>query len=258
MHGANFGMMARHLAQTEFVDHSFEELGGGALALGRELWACVWQPEAISDIEAWVMELAELAETRGLAWGGVLVLCEPRNESSAAVAMLGQALTDFGLPRQRGQDGSGPEIVQILARFQGAPAPAGLLCEPGELAEIASLVHSAAAENDNLTNPRLWGGTKVPGGTEFLIARVDGEPIGFVASCSTEIVARVVGIWVDPAHRGKGYGRELLSQLNRRSTEQGRLVLTAWSQRMGKLRYFFAKLGFDEALSALYFLQQSA
>lgn len=60
-----------------------------------------------------------------------------------------------------------------------------------------------------------------PGGV-FLLARVDGEPagIGGVRHLDTE-VAEVKSMFVSPAHRGIGLGRQILAELDRIAAEHG-------------------------------------
>jgi GNAT superfamily N-acetyltransferase len=60
-----------------------------------------------------------------------------------------------------------------------------------------------------------------PGGV-LLIARVDGEPAGLggIRHLETE-VAEVKSMYVDPAHRGQGLARRLLSELEQIARRHG-------------------------------------
>jgi len=62
----------------------------------------------------------------------------------------------------------------------------------------------------------------VPPNGAFLLARVDGEPagIGGVRFLDTEI-AEVKSMFVSPAHRGVGLGRQILAELDRIAAEHG-------------------------------------
>ncbi len=62
----------------------------------------------------------------------------------------------------------------------------------------------------------------VPPGGIFLLARVDGEPVGIggVRHLDTE-VAEVKSMFVSPAHRGLGLGRKILAELDAIAAEHG-------------------------------------
>ncbi len=83
------------------------------------------------------------------------------------------------------------------------------------LAEYEKLSHEVVATEDSL-RAALFGAAP---GAECLIARENGEPVGFALyfhNFSTFLSRRglyLEDLFIEPAHRGKGYGKALLQQL---------------------------------------------
>ncbi|MDH4458094.1 MAG: GNAT family N-acetyltransferase [Nevskia sp.] len=91
------------------------------------------------------------------------------------------------------------------------------------LAEYERLSHEVVATEDSL-RAALFGERP---GAECLIAREDGEPVGFALyfhNFSTFLSRRglyLEDLFVEPAQRGKGYGKALLQRLAHIAVERG-------------------------------------
>ncbi len=91
------------------------------------------------------------------------------------------------------------------------------------LAEYEKLSHEVVATEDSL-RAALFGERP---GAECLIAREHGEPVGFALyfhNFSTFLGRRGLNLedlFVEPAHRGKAYGKALLQQLAQIAVERG-------------------------------------
>lgn len=115
------------------------------------------------------------------------------------------------------------------------------------LADYEKLSNEVVASEDSL-HAALFG--EQPG-AECLIAREHGEPIGFALyfhNFSTFLGRRglyLEDLFVEPAHRGKGYGKALLQQLARVAVERGCGRLE-WSV----LDWNAPAIGFYESLGA--------
>ena len=90
------------------------------------------------------------------------------------------------------------------------------------LADYERLPHECVATLDKLRNTLFSG----PPAAEVLIARVDGEAVGFALffhSYSTFLAQRGIyleDLFVDPPARGKGIGRALLAALARLAVDR--------------------------------------
>ena len=115
------------------------------------------------------------------------------------------------------------------------------------LAEYERLSHEVVATEDSL-HAALFGDRP---GAECLIARTHGEPVGFALyfhNFSTFLSRRglyLEDLFVEPAHRGKGYGKALLQQLARIAVGRGCGRLE-WSV----LDWNAPAIGFYESLGA--------
>lgn len=115
------------------------------------------------------------------------------------------------------------------------------------LAEYEKLSHEVIATEDSL-RAALFG--EQPG-AQCLIARENGEAVGFALyfhNFSTFLSRRglyLEDLFVEPAHRGKGYGKALLQQLARIAVARGCGRLE-WSV----LDWNAPAIGFYESLGA--------
>ena len=91
------------------------------------------------------------------------------------------------------------------------------------LADYEKLSHEVIATEDSL-RAALFGDQL---GAECLIARENGEPVGFALyfhNFSTFLSRRglyLEDLFIEPAHRGKGYGKALLQQLAQIAVARG-------------------------------------
>ncbi len=115
------------------------------------------------------------------------------------------------------------------------------------LAEYEKLSHEVVATEDSLS-AALFGERP---GAECLIARENGEPVGFALyfhNFSTFLSRRglyLEDLFVEPAQRGKGYGKALLQKLAQIAVELGCGRLE-WSV----LDWNAPAIGFYESLGA--------
>ena len=115
------------------------------------------------------------------------------------------------------------------------------------LAEYEKLSHEVVATEDSL-RAALFGDQP---GAECLIARENGEPVGFALyfhNFSTFLSRRglyLEDLFIEPAHRGKGYGKALLQQLAQIAVARGCGRLE-WSV----LDWNAPAIGFYESLGA--------
>jgi GNAT superfamily N-acetyltransferase len=115
------------------------------------------------------------------------------------------------------------------------------------LADYEQLSHQVVA-SEALLHAALF---ETPGGPECLIAREDGEAVGFALyfhNFSTFLGRRglyLEDLFVEPAQRGRGYGRALLQRLAAIAVERGCGRLE-WSV----LDWNAPAIGFYEAVGA--------
>lgn len=77
--------------------------------------------------------------------------------------------------------------------------------------------------------PSFWDGWLARGGACVVVAVLDGRDVGLAGLVPDRLVPdelAVVTFWVDPAARGRGVGRALLADLERRGRALGAAALT--------------------------------
>jgi GNAT superfamily N-acetyltransferase len=85
---------------------------------------------------------------------------------------------------------------------------------------------------------------------QFLVAELDGHPIGWVHALIAEFVdtgsfAVVGGLVVDRSHRGKGIGRLLMAQAEEWAMTRGCSMVRLWSSAVRTDSHrFYAALGY--------------
>ena len=127
--------------------------------------------------------------------------------------------------------------LELRAEPTGSPASRALLDE------YVALVHARLADLGVRPGARFFAGEDVFGGpgAAWIVAYEDGRPVGCGGLCSPEPgIGEVKRLFVVGAARGRGYGRLLLRELERRAAALG--------QR--RVRLLTAE-GLDEA-AALY------
>jgi GNAT superfamily N-acetyltransferase len=254
MADANFAFMARQLMQTELRGHNWSERSGGAHAAGSKLWTVLWDPAGAGDPEKLVQESQAKALELALPFAGLIALTPPAAESDPALAALEEALFVYGYPRRQGLGSGGPDMVQVLSKPTHHKPIGGLSIEPAESVALEGLLNAACAERDGLGGPGWQSAAEFGGaGIQHLVASRGGRALGFASLAAAGVTGRVMLIWVEPESRGKGIGRALLEAAARASGEGGQLVLSAWTHRDGRLRYFFAKEGYSDQLRLHYF-----
>lgn len=251
MAATNLGFLARQLLQTELAGRP-EEIAGGCLFWGEQLWAGVWQLDELGDAEAFIHDTQRTAAEAGTAWGGVVVVTPPQLEGEPAVSALEEALYVYGFPRAQGLQLGGPDSVMIAAGTPHSAGPDGLEIVEAAPAQLEPLLGAALAPAEQLTAP--W--RRNSGWLDrcrLLAAQLNGQPAGLVAVYAGEVAGRVVLLWVDEDARGQGLGQALLSHAVADAAQAGRVLLSCWVHRDGRLRYYLARHGFADQLSVLSF-----
>jgi hypothetical protein len=172
---------------------------------------------------------------------GAVALLAPGEADSAAVTALSEALYVYGYPAA-----SGAYSVLILStaahpkpdpelRFAGISTETLPAAARGSLTEMSGPAWQADAESlSRLDLLGAWRG-------EELVAAVGSESAGL-----TERIALLYAA-------DKNAALLLLEQCAGRAAEAGRLVVCAWADKRGMLRYPLAEAGFAEQLHALHF-----
>jgi hypothetical protein len=119
MQASNLSFLARQLLRTELSGRP-EEIAGGSLFWGEELWAGVWQPEALGDAERFILDTQRAAAAAGRPWAGVVAVTPPQLAGEPAVAALEEALYVYGFPRAQGLEHGGPDSAMFAAAPVGA------------------------------------------------------------------------------------------------------------------------------------------
>lgn len=256
MADANFAFLARQLLQTELRGQAWTDRAGGAYAAGERLWAALWDPAASGDPEKFVQETEAKAKELGLPFAGLIVLTSPAAESDPALTALEEALYVYGYPRRQGLGLAGPDMVQVLAKPPFHKPLPGLEIGPAEAQneQVIAMLQEAWAEKDGLGGPGWSAVEELQGdGIAHLLARRGGTAVGVVSLNGVGVTGRIVLAWVKPEARGAGIGKHLLAAAAKHSTDGGQLVLSAWTHRDGRLRYYFAQEGYADQLRVVYF-----
>lgn len=258
MNRENLGFLARQLLLTEVVGDA-EDTPGGCLIWGAELWAGIWQPAAIPDFEQFIVATQNSAVERRLSWRGAIILVEPASASSPAIAELEEAFYVYGFPRREGLGAGGPQMVLVLDRPSSNSNPKRLQLNSVAADDPAAneLTAEAARAHEQLVAPWIAAEPSWLGGSDIAVASLDSAPVGIAALRGSPLASRTVLLWVDPAQRGLGIGRALLSFATDMARKSSTVLECVWNYRSGKLRYFFSKAGYTERLTAMYFLNES-
>jgi GNAT superfamily N-acetyltransferase len=251
MDAVNLGFLARQLLGTELAGR-VEAISGGSLHWGEQLWAGIWQPEELGDAERFVQDTQAAAEAAGVPWAGSMIVTLPQLESDPAIAALAEALYVYGYPRAQGLVQGGPDAVMVMTDARPQAAVPGVEIAESTPDACQRLADEALAAAEQLTAPwRRYDGWL--DGCQLLAAATDGEPLGLVAVYHGEVASRVMLLWVTPDARGRGLGGALLAQAGEAAQHSGRMLLSSWVHRDGRLRYYLARHGFADQLSVLAF-----
>jgi GNAT superfamily N-acetyltransferase len=259
MDAGNLGFLARQLLLTE-VSGEMEDAAGGCLVWGKELWAGLWQIEAMGKPEQFIIDAQQAATARGVAWRGILVLIEPASSSSPAVAELEEAFYVYGFPRREGIAAGGPQTVQILEQPPKASVQARLrlLDAQANDSDFRELLNRATRAQEQLAAPWAIADPAWLEGAQLHLAELRGTPAGIGAASRSALASRVISLWVDEQYRGQGVGTAILEHMAHRAQDTGSVLSCVWCYRDGKLRYFFSKAGYSEKLTIIYFVSDSA
>jgi len=260
MADGNLAFLAKQLMQTELRGHNWTDRAGGSYAAGRGLWTVIWDAAAAGDPEKLVQECEARAGELSLPFAGLIALSTPLAEADPALTAIEEALYVYGYPRRQGLGVGGPDMVQVLTKPPHHKPLAGLAITPAAAAAgpVAELLAEAAGQEDGLGGPG-WAetGDYLDPALTHLAAMRGAETLGFVSLGSAGVTGRIVLAWVKPEARGAGIGKQLLLAAARQSADSGQLVLSAWTHRDGRLRFYFAQEGFNEQLRIHYFMPEA-
>ncbi|GEM_PF-2745705 len=257
MDAANLGFLARQLLLTELRGEA-EDIDGGMLVSGAELWAGIWQPAEMGNFEIFIQSLQRTAQQRGLPLRGLVLLVPPARDDTELIAELAETLYVYELPQRRGLPAGGPDAVQVLSGPLDCANVAGFSTEWVSPADegFTAIAAPAIKAVEQLSAPWNTPRAEWLSGADCCIASVSGQPVGIAALHSSEVASRISLLWVVPEARGAGLGRVILAEACRRAADRGRLLCSVWSYRAGTLRFYLSKQGFAEQLSALYFVAE--
>jgi GNAT superfamily N-acetyltransferase len=109
-------------------------------------------------------------------------------------------------------------LPELRAESAGSPASRALL------EQYVAFVYERLAAAGVEPGPRFFVGEDVFGGpgAAWVVAYADGQPVGCGGLCSPEPgVGEVKRLFVAAAARGRGYGRLILRELERRAADAG-------------------------------------
>jgi len=251
----NTAFLARQMLLLELRQGQCVDMPGGVLSWGRQLWAGIWNPQALGDPERFIVATRAEAASRGVDWAGAVVI------TTGAAAPVEQDLSDaffvYGLPEATGPPHCSPQVVLALTASPAQKPIRGLAAELAEPSgsDLASLLKTAAASGDRLLGPAL-ATDPVTADSQAVLLRAEGKPAGLAMLAQAGPLARLELLWVDPALRGRGGGGMLLAHAWEHARRAGCLALTAWAQREGSLRYYLVRRGFAEAGWVSHFLAE--
>lgn len=132
--------------------------------------------------------------------------------------------------------------LELRAETAGSPASRALLDE------YVALVRARLAALGVEPGPRFFQTEEVftGPGTAWLVAYEDGRPVGCGGLCSPEPgVGEVKRLFVAGAARGRGYGRLLLRELERRAAAAGhRSMRLLTAEGLGEARALYEAEGY--------------
>jgi len=251
MAATNLGFLARQLLHTELAGRA-EDIAGGCLYWGEQLWAGIWQPEELGDAEVFIRDTQQVAAEAGRTWAGVVVVTPPPLAGEPVVAALEEALYVYGFPRAQGFEHGGPDSVLIATGSAHAAEASGAIIVEKPAEQLEGLLAAAQAPAEQLTGP--W--RRPPGWLEqcqLLTAELNGDPAGLVAVYHGEVASRIMLLWVTEDARDQGLGQALLARAVADAAQSGKVLLSCWVHRDGRLRYYLARHGFADQLSVLSF-----
>ena len=254
---ANLGFIARHLMQSEFPGRQYDEIDGGILAWGDDLWAGIWEVEAVGNVEEFIRETQAAAAEKGKRWAGAILMIPPSLEKNEQVSELAEALFIYGMPRSQGLGSGGPDVIQTLNKPQAAaPRDIHVISTPDDDDRVKHLLAETWNAEDRLLSVAWGGASNWQPMMRTHLAVVDDEPAGIAGTIPGDLIGRLAALWVTPAFRGRQVGHALVNAAHKLAAERNLLALSAWTYRDGTLRYYLSKQGFEDQLSAQYYLAE--
>jgi GNAT superfamily N-acetyltransferase len=127
--------------------------------------------------------------------------------------------------------------LELRAEAPGSPASAALL------ADYVALVHERLAASGIAPGPRFF---QTEDFAAWLVAYEDGRPVGCGGLCSPEPgIGEVKRLFVAGAARGRGYGRLLLRELERRAGAAGlRSIRLLTAEALGEASALYESEGY--------------
>ena len=253
MDATNTGFLAKQLLLTELDGEVVDYVGGSLVMCDLGIWAGIWEPLAIPDPEEYITDLMAKAEEYGSELAGVVMLIPGAMEQEEKVVQLAEALFVYGYTQPEG-DVAPPDMIQVCAKppkpeddvfieFRYITGGHRIMLDAIEEAE--QMYSNWNAENADLFIT-----------ADTILLQEDREPIGIMMLTESDLALRVIMLWIKEEFRNKGYGKTVLADLINSGVSSSKLLLSAWTHRTGRMRYFFQKCGFEEQLRALYFLPE--
>lgn len=120
------------------------------------------------------------------------------------------------------------------------PATFGDILSPGQIAYMLDLMYSAESLETQMTAR----------GHRFLVARADGEPVGYASyevGYQAPDVAKLHKLYVRPDQQGLGVGLALITAVRQAAAQGGQRTLTLNVNRHNRAIQFYERQGFTVA-----------
>lgn len=253
MTDANFRFMSRQLLLSELGGESAGEESGLLIGHGPDVWVAISDLESVSDPEEMVEACRQYAADTNGRLAGMLMLYEPSQGSSDEIRELDEAMYLLDLPRR---EVAVPDLVQLMFSPPKGRHGEGLELRQADWqdADAQALLAEGLEAPELISGPALSGHAGWPQLLECNLLLRDGKPVALSGCINTELASRLAYILVDPLHRREGLGSAMVAQLAQAAQQQGKMLMSCWTQRSGHLRYFTNKAGFEDRLGVRWYM----